>query len=98
MAIGNPIDFKRYRFHIDFSQMIEYLHLLLTATHSTEPVLHYHAVDYRGEDYRFVITKSRSQITKDYTGIAGQAYEITSTLRTPRVAGCRLPLHRVKRP
>ena len=43
---------------------------------------------YITEDYGFVITKSRLQITKitkDYTGITGQAYEITATLQTPRV-------------
>ena len=40
------IDFKSYRFHIDFSRTTEYLHLLLTATHSTELVQHNHAVDY----------------------------------------------------
>ena len=46
MAIGNPVDFKRYRFHIDFSQTTEYLHLLLTAAHSTELMQHNHAIDY----------------------------------------------------
>ena len=46
MVIENPIDFKRYRFHMDFSQMTEYLHLLLTAAHPTELVQHNHAVHY----------------------------------------------------
>ena len=45
-TIGNPIDFERHRFHIDFSQTTEYLHLLLTVTHSTELVQHNHMVDY----------------------------------------------------
>ena len=65
--------------------MTEYLHLLLTAAHSTE--LGNVITWYITEDYGFVITKSRLQITKitkDYTGITGQAYEITATLRTPR--------------
>ena len=64
MAIGNPIDFKRYHFHIDFSQMTEYLHLLLTAAHSTELVQHNDAVDYR----RLWICNNKIKITdyKDY--------------------------------
>ena len=65
--------------YIDFSQTTEHLHLLLTAAHSTKLVQCNHA-----GDYGFVVTKSRLQITKDYTGITGQVYEIIATLWTPR--------------